>query len=261
MNQLTEIDWNIKNLIRIFLALSILVGIFIWEPPTNVNLQINNLPLFSENSFFGTDRLGRSNISLFIYGIISTLILVIPARILTIFISLCLAFLVQFLPKKSEILWSGISSVFLSVPSLLVALVCIALFPNFNFVVILAIVISDFALAFETISAKIRELQKSEYLISSKTMGANLYLLIRFHYLDALKDILKFLFISGLPPVVMTIALFSYLGIDVSVLNLGPGLGEQISFSKDYFDKTPAAVIFPIFGILLLIYALGTKQK
>lgn len=252
---------GLRNLFRLGLLLFLFLGVLVLDPPTKVNLEKNNLPIFSEDATLGTDRLGRDNISLFIYGMVSTLMLVVPARALTILVSLLLSLLVLFLPKWTEALWSGISSVFLSVPSLLVALICIGMFPDFRFVVILSILLSDWALAFETISAKIRELQKSGYLVSSRTMGATNLLIFRLHYISALSNILKFLFISGLPAVVMTVALFSYLGVDVSMFSFGPGLGEQIAFSKDYFDKTPTSIFLPIIGILLLIYVLGTKEK
>ncbi|MCZ8344259.1 MAG: ABC transporter permease [Leptospira sp.] len=250
-----------QNFFRFVVIIFMLIGVLFLEPPTKVELEKNNLPIFSEEAILGTDRLGRDNFSLFTYGMVSTMILVVPARALTILVSLLLSLLVVFLPKWTEILWSGISSVFLSVPSLLVALICIGMFPDFRFVVILSILLSDWALAFETISAKIRELQKSGYLVSSKTMGATNLLIFRLHYISALSTILKFLFVSGLPSVVMTVALFSYLGVDVSMFSFGPGLGEQIAFSKDYFDKTPASILLPIFGILILIYILGTKEK
>ena len=58
----------------------------------------------------------------------------------------------------------------------------------------------------------------------------------------------------------MTISIYSYLGINFGSEFFGPGLGEQISFSKDYFDKSPFSVIMPVLGIFLLVNVFNFKK-
>ncbi|TGL35836.1 ABC transporter permease subunit [Leptospira perdikensis] len=239
----------------------VLVGVTVLSAPVNVDLTNNNLPIFSPGFMAGTDRLGRDNFALFCYGSLSTILLVVPARILTLFVSFVLSALSLFFPKRSEWVLSGIVSVSLAIPSLLFALVVMSLLPNHPFAIFVAILVADWALSYETLTAKIREIKQSPYLSASLCMGAKPYHLILLHYLPALRDMFGFLFFSGLPAVVMTTALFSYLGIQTSLGDTGPGLGEQISFSKDYFDKSPVSVLLPIVAILSLVYSLGSNQK
>ncbi|EMY69111.1 ABC transporter permease subunit [Leptospira vanthielii] len=251
----------VHTLVRFLFFGLVFFGAFILSSPTNVDLINNNLPILSPGFFAGTDRLGRDNLALFCYGSMSTIVLVVPARILTIFVSFILSAFSIFFPKRSEWILSGIVSVSLAIPSLLSALVVISLLPNNPFAIFIAILVSDWALSYETLSAKIREIKQSSYVSASLCMGAKPYQLILLHYLPALRDMFGFLFFSGLPGVVMTTALFSYLGIQTSLGDTGPGLGEQISFSKDYFDKTPVSVLLPIVAILTLVYSLGSNQK
>lgn len=252
---------QIHTFVRFLFFGLVLVGVLFLPKPTNVDLANNNLPIFSPGFFAGTDRLGRDNLALFCYGSFSTIVLVIPARMFTIFVSFFLSTFTLFFPKKSDFLLSGIVSVSLAIPSLLSALIVMSLLPDSPFAIFIAILVSDWALSYETLTAKIREIKESPYLSASLCMGAKSYHLVVLHYLPALRDIFRFLFFSGLPAVVMTTALFSYLGIQTALGDTGPGLGEQISFSKDYFDKSPVSVLLPIVAILTLVYSLGSNLK
>ncbi|MCW7494528.1 ABC transporter permease subunit [Leptospira sp. 2 VSF19] len=252
---------TIHSFVRFSFFSLVLIGVFVLSAPTNVDLNNNNLPMLSSGYLAGTDRLGRDNLALFCYGSLSTIILVVPARILTIAVSFVLSAFSLYFPKRSEWILSGVVSVSLAIPSLLSALVVISLLPDNPFAIFIAILVSDWALSYETLTAKIREIKQSSYLSASLCMGAKPYHLILLHYLPALRDMFGFLFFSGLPGVVMTTALFSYLGIQTSIGETGPGLGEQISFSKDYFDKSPVSVLLPIVAILTLVYSLGSNQK
>ncbi|ABZ95218.1 Permease component of an ABC transporter complex [Leptospira biflexa serovar Patoc strain 'Patoc 1 (Ames)'] len=249
------------NTIRILFFGTIVWGVLFLPVPSNVDLIHNNLPFFSEGYLFGTDRLGRNNLALFCYGSLSTILIVIPARIFTIIFSFLISTVSLIFPKRSDFFLSGFVSVSLSIPSLLSALIVISILPESPFSLLVAILVSDWAIVYETLTAKIREIQTSPYIAASLCFGAKPYQLIWLHYLLALKSMFQFLFFSGLPTVVMTTALFSYLGIQTSVGETGPGLGEQISFSKDYFDQSPFSVLLPIIAILTLVYSLGSRNQ
>lgn len=249
------------NSIRLLFFGTILWGIVFLPAPSNVDLMNNNLPFLTDGFLFGSDRLGRDNLALFCYGAMSTILIVIPARILTILFSFFVSTFSLVFPKRSDFLLSGFVSVSLSIPSLLSALIVISILPNNPFSLMIAILVSDWAMVYETLTAKIREIQTSPYISASLCFGAKPKHLIFLHYLPALKNMFQFLFFSGLPTVVMTTALFSYLGIQTSVGDTGPGLGEQISFSKDYFDQSPFSVLLPIIAILTLVYSLGSRNQ
>ncbi|TGK99751.1 ABC transporter permease subunit [Leptospira levettii] len=249
------------NSIRILFFGTIVWGILSLPVPSYVDLTNNNLPFFSDGFLFGTDRLGRNNLALFCYGSMSTILIVVPARLLTILFSFLVSTLTLIFPKRSDFFLSGFVSVSLAIPSLLSALIVISILPNNPVSIMIAILVSDWAVVYESLTAKIREIQTSPYIAASLCFGAKPFHLIILHYLPALRSMFQFLFFSGLPTVVMTTALFSYLGIQTSVGDTGPGLGEQISFSKDYFDKSPFSVLLPIIAILTLVYSLGSRNQ
>ncbi|TGM34873.1 ABC transporter permease subunit [Leptospira levettii] len=249
------------NSIRILFFGTIVWGILSLPVPSYVDLTNNNLPIFSDGFLFGTDRLGRNNLALFCYGSMSTILIVVPARLLTILFSFLVSTLTLVFPKRSDFFLSGFVSVSLAIPSLLSALIVISILPNNPVSIMIAILVSDWAVVYESLTAKIREIQTSPYIAASLCFGAKPFHLIILHYLPALRSMFQFLFFSGLPTVVMTTSLFSYLGIQTSVGDTGPGLGEQISFSKDYFDKSPFSVLLPIIAILTLVYSLGSRNQ
>lgn len=97
-----------------------ILGAIIFPAPTNVDLANNNLPIFSPGFLAGTDRLGRDNFALFCYGSLSTIALVVPARIFTIFVSFLLSAFSLFFPKRSDFVFQELF-LYLS-PSLLYCL-------------------------------------------------------------------------------------------------------------------------------------------
>jgi peptide/nickel transport system permease protein len=240
-------------------VLFISFGFFLFKNPNDINLSETfcNISIYH---IFGCDRLGRDILSLFCYGSIVTLILAIPSKIFSIIISLILSLLTYSGGRFMGLLISSLSSVFLSIPSLLIALVVIySLGKNFE-VFLLSIVLSDWAMSYETIHSKISEISNSGYVYVSKNFGASNFYIFKNHIFPQLIPILNVLFITGIPSIIMTIAIYSYMGINFGSDTFGPGLGEQISFSRDYFHKSPLSVVLPIIGIFLLVNVFNFQE-
>jgi peptide/nickel transport system permease protein len=246
--------------IRWFFVLFVIFGLLWNQPPIGINLDLVNYPAFkSFHHVFGCDRLGRDVFSLFAYGILSTLLIAIPARLATILFSGLISMLVYTTGKISEYFINQLSYVFLSLPSLLIALLILSGL-GANFITLpISILLADWANAYETIQSRVKEINQSGYVVASYSMGASKLHVFQFHLLPGILSLLGYLFLTGVPNVIMAIALFSFLGVDWSGDYLGPGLGEQIAFSVNYFDKSPLAVIMPVFGIVFMIVGLGKK--
>lgn len=238
----------------------VFIGFFLYDAPTGIELDAVNYPAFkSLDHPFGCDRLGRDIYALFSFGILSTVLVAIPARLLTIAFSLSLSLLIYISNRFVGFLVDQLSYVFLSIPSLLIALLVVTGL-GANFITLpLSIVLSDWASSYETMKSKLKEINQSAYVLSSYASGASKGHVFRFHIVPSLVSLFSFLFVTGVPNVIMAIALFSFLGVDWSGDFLGPGLGEQIAFSADYFDKSPLAVIMPVFGIVSMIVGIGRK--
>ncbi|TGN19353.1 ABC transporter permease subunit [Leptospira idonii] len=253
---------NPRNWVRVLFLALVLFGCFKNASPNEVNLSFAGEKAFlSAEHPLGCDRLGRDNIALFSYGAVATILLCIPARAVTLLVSFFFSFLSYIRKSRYSLFVETFSSVFLSLPSLLVALVVLAVFPETKLTLLFAIVLSDWAMSYESIQAKIRDVRQSGYVAASLSLGGSSGHVFIVHFLPALRNLFEYLFLTGIPSVIMTTALFSYLGVDTSLFDWGPGLGEQISFSKDYFEKTPVSVLLPILGIIGLVYSFGRDEK
>lgn len=156
--------------------------------------------------------------------------------------------------------FTPISSVFVSVPSLLIALLIVNALGTAPFVLVIAVLLGDWAFSYETLQSKIRETDGSGFVLTSTFFGASRANIFRNHIFPSALPVLKVLFTTGLPGVVMTLALFSYLGVSAGGDWFGPGLGEQISFARDYAYSAPLALVMPILGIVGLVTALNVEK-
>ncbi|OQM26756.1 ABC transporter permease subunit [Leptospira interrogans] len=248
------------NGLRIFFVFLTLIGVLWKNPPTEVFLE-DSFCSVTWSHPFGCDRLGRDVYSLFSYGTISTLIFSLPSRLFTLAFSSLICLFQYSFPFTGRWIFTPISSVFVSVPSLLIALLTVHALGQESYVLIVAILLGDWALSYETLQSKIRETDGSGFVLASSFFGASRVNIFQNHIFPSAFPVLKVLFTTGLPGVVMTLALFSYLGVSAGSDWFGPGLGEQISFARDYVYSAPFALAMPIVGIVGLVAALSVKKK
>lgn len=239
---------------------TLILGFFFLDPPIKVNIEHSFCEIGSIH-YLGCDRMGRSLLSLFVYGSISTILIAVPSKLLSIFFALTLAFISSTGGRFLKYITNSLSAVFLSIPSLLIALVVIYSFGNSLHIFILSLLLSDWANSYETLYSKLNETYSSGYVYISKNFGASKYYILKNHIIPQLFPILIIIFITGIPSIIMTIAIYSYLGINFGSEFFGPGLGEQISFSKDYFEKSPLSIILPILGIFILVNLFKQPRK
>ena len=247
--------------VKILFITSVLLGILVFKPPTEIKLEESHLPAFTSFSHpLGSDRLGRDIYAMYSYGVVSTFIFSIPARFVTIVFSTLLVFFSYWMGRQVLYFIEILSSVFISIPSLLIALVSVYTLGFGFFTQLYAIVLSDWAMVYESVQGKIREIRNRGNVIASICFGGSRFHVFKEHILTEALSIIYILFLTGIPSVVMTVSIFNYLGIDFGAEFLGPGLGEQISFSKDYFEKSPLSLITPTLGIFLSVFLFGKSK-
>jgi peptide/nickel transport system permease protein len=244
--------------LSLFYILFLLLGIFLNSPPKEINLDLSNAkPFQTWEHPLGCDKLGRDIYSLLSYGSLSVFLFSIPARILTLLISTFIVFITYSTNKWFQLFIDSFASVFLSLPSFLVALILLYSIGQSSITFFISILITDWAMVYESLNAKLVELKLSPPVLASRSMGASHFFIFKFHLLPEMLSLLRVLFITGIPSVIMTLSIFSFLGMDFGSDYLGAGLGEQISFSKDYVSSSPLSVFAPILGILFLLLILS----
>ncbi|TGK32429.1 ABC transporter permease subunit [Leptospira gomenensis] len=250
---------SVPGVLRTCFVLLVFGGVLWKNPPTEIYLK-ESFCAVSWIHPFGCDRLGRDVFSLFSYGAFSTLIFSLPARLITLLFGSLICMIQYALPFTGRFLFAPISSVFVSVPSLLIALLTLHALGSGPMVLLIALVLGDWAFVYETLQSKIREIDGSGFVLAASFFGASRANVFRNHIFPSTLPVLKVLFTTGLPGVVMTLALFSYLGVSAAGDRFGPGLGEQISFARDYAYAAPLALLLPVLGIVGLVTALNFKK-
>lgn len=230
----------------------LLIGILFTKPQKEVNLEKSNCKISLQN-LLGCNKLGKDILALSVYGSLNAILFSIPARIFTLVILILMILMIFTTGYFVEKIIDSFSSVFLSIPSFLLGLIVLFSFGKSVFIFFLAIFLMDWATAYQTLMAKLTEVKSSNYVKASLVLGGNKFFIFKKHILMELILISKILFLTGIPSVIMTLSIFSFLGIDFGADYFGEGLGEQISFSKDYFYSSPLSMISPIIGILLLV--------
>lgn len=239
----------------IFIFTLCAIGLLFYPTPTQINLDQSFCSPLSFPHVLGCDRMGRDNFALLSYGIAATILISIPARLLTLFVALLFSLLTSYLPKPIQKVFQSLVFVFLSLPSLLIALIVIALMESSFVSFLFAIALSDWAHSYEPLQVKIREVLESGYVLISKSMGASRVYIFRKHIFPEINILFWTLFQTGIPAVIMTISIFSYFGMDFGTEIFGPGLGEQISFSKDFVHISSLPLILPILGIIGVVFS------
>ncbi|TGK12224.1 ABC transporter permease subunit [Leptospira fletcheri] len=247
------------GIVILFLTI-VVAGILFHSPPTQVDLN-ESFRSVSWEAPMGKDRLGRDVWAMLGYGSLSTFLFAVPARIFTLVLASGFGLISYSSPFVQRNLLAPLSSVFISIPSLLLALLVVQVFGAGPFSLFIAILLGDWAQAYETLRARIDEASTSGYVTAAQCFGAGKFYVFRNHILPQAFQLLRVLMTTGLPSVVMTLAIFGFLGISEGGDFFGPGLGEQIAFSKDYAESAPWALVVPVFGILGLVYSVGGRKN
>ncbi len=245
---------------KFIILFSFIPGLILFPDPGRISLNQSDCPV-SFRHIFGCDSLGRDVYSMYSYGILLNFFIAIPARVLSITLSLIMLSFSFSGIRTVKMFIDSFASVFLSVPSILIGLLIAVSFGKSLPVFLLALAAADWALSYETLSGKLRETENGGFIIVSSLFGAGRFYIFRKHIFPVLLEYSKTLFVIGLPGVIMTASLFSYLGLDFGISFFGPGLGEQISFSKDYFFRNQFSVAVPIIGILFSILLFRENHK
>ena len=251
-----------RKVVMVSCILSFLVGMVFLKAPVVSNIQKSNLePFQSTEHVLGTDRLGRDILSLLCFGGVGSFLIAVPARILNILISLCFSFLGFFGGSLMKSVITFLQTFTLSLPSFLTAFLFISVFGSNFFILIFILAFSDIGASAELFSNELNEIRTAAYFKISLSFGAGSIYLLKTHFLPGIFQTIQYCFYTGLPNFLISITLLSYLGVPILEEWMGPGLGEQISFSKDYFDLNPTSLLAPVLLIIVILFSIQPKRS
>lgn len=242
----------------ILTAALILVAVFAdviapysYEEPDYLNM----LSAPSREHLFGTDNLGRDLFSRCVYGARYSLSLGIICMLLPLVSGGLLGLIASYFGGATDNIIMRIMDVFQAIPGTLMAITVIAALGKGVPQLLLALALSSLPIFSKTVRAAIFTVRESEYIESSRALGAgNARLMFRHMLPNALGHIIIYAvgMISGS---IMLIATLSYIGLGIQPPT--PEWGALLNAGKSYIANAPNLVFYPGLCIMITVLALN----
>lgn len=205
-----------------------------------------------QDSVLGTDYLGRDVLIGIVHGARPTLAIALSATVITALLGLFVGSLAGFFGGKVDSFFMGVTEFFQVLPSLIFAMVVVAVFTPGLLTVIVAIGLTSWTGIARLTRAEFLKLREREFVMGARAVGASNSTII-----------FKVILPNALPPLIIAITLkiglsilfeaaLSFLGLsDPDVLTWGMMIGQ----SRDFFFLAWWTVSFP--GAVILVTVLG----
>ena len=204
---------------------------------------------------FGTDALGRDIFSRVLLGIGYSFGLAILAVVLALTIGLLIGTLAGFSKGIRSSILNHLLDVVLTMPSLLLAIVIVAILGPGIANTFWAVVLAMLPQFIHHIRVEIAELLNKDFVIAYKLDGANNFQLFRYALLPNIIENLTVFSTMAISSAVMDIVVLGFIGIGAQ--SPEPELGAMIAASLDVFYLNPWTVMLP--GLLLFMCILSTN--
>lgn len=233
------------------IVLLILVGLFYTPFDPNAMDPSVKFMGFSEGHIFGTDQYGRDIFSRMIIGMRTTLLIAIITNSIGLIVGTVIGSLTGYFGGAFDEVIMRLNDVLLTFPSILVALVLIAVLGPGTYQITLAMGIVFIPSYARMIRSEFIKCKNMDYVSSAKVMGASSFRIIFVHILPNIKNTLISSLIIGFNNAVLCEAAMSFLGIGVQPPNAS--LGLMLSEAQSYIFMKPSYAITVGFVIAIMI--------
>ena len=211
----------------------------------------------SGEHWFGTDELGRDQLSRVIYGSRVAVVVGLTSILLALAIGIVLGSISGYLGRAWDAVIMRTADVFFAFPLLIGAIVIILVVGRGVTPVILALGIFSWATVARLLRSSILSIRESEYVEAARSLGAGRWRIVTRHVLpNSLAPVLVYAMVSVATAIVAEAAL-SYLGVGVQpdVPDWGNMIsaGQKFFGFKDYLWFFPSmAVVFTVLGFIFV---------
>lgn len=236
-----------------FVMLLLIVGFF-WTPyPPEAMDSSMKLASASAAHPFGCDAFGRDVLSRIMEGGRVTLFVAAGTVLLGAGIGIVTGALSGYFGGITDTIFMRAADALLAFPSVLLALVVIALFGSGEIQLVLSLGIA-FAPSFaRVVRGEFRRCRSLGYVQAARLQGASPFRILFVHILPNIKSVLISSLLIGFNNAVLAEAALSYLGIGIQPPQ--PSLGSMLSDAQKYIFKAPMLCVYP--GIVLILLVLG----
>ncbi len=211
----------------------------------------------SRAHWFGTDELGRDQLSRVIYGARIAMTVSLASILLALVIGVALGAVSGYLGRGWDAVIMRVADVFFAFPLIIGAVVIILVVGRGTTPVILALGIFSWATVARLLRSTILSIREAEYVEAARSLGAGTWRLVTRHVLpNSLAPVLVYAMVSVATAIVAEASL-SYLGVGVppDVPDWGNMIaaGQKFFGFKDYLWFFPSmAVVFTVLGFVFV---------
>lgn len=240
-------------IISTVIVLMILIGIF--YTPYNPNAMDSSAKFASPSieHIFGCDQFGRDVFSRVLVGGRTTLLVGGATVLIGAFFGMILGAVTGFKGGAFDEILMRINDVVASFPSILLALIFVALFGPNTLNVILALGIAFIPSFARIVRSEFIKYKNADFVKSAKLMGVKRPRILFVHILPNILPTLLSAGAIGFNNAVLAEAGMSYLGI--GVMPPDASLGRMMSESQAYLSVAPWCAVFP--GLFIVFMVLG----
>ncbi|MGW9264696.1 ABC transporter permease [Gordonia terrae] len=239
------------------LTLVLLTAVFgpwlVGDAATDQNLNESNLPPFNLDTgwmnILGTDPLGRSMLARLIVACQTTLMVSLPAVIISCVVGSAIGMWAGYHRGWRETTAMRIADVIMSFPSLLLAVVILYVFSPSAANIIAVLAITRIPIYLRTARAESAELQSRVFVDAARTFGASSGAILRGHVLPILLPTLLTVATLDFCYVMLAESSLSFLGIGIQPPDISWGL--MVSQGRTYLQTAWWLSFFPGLAIVI----------
>ncbi|WP_433246687.1 ABC transporter permease [Streptosporangium sp. CA-135522] len=243
-------------LICIFLVMSVFPGLFTSVDPfdaASCRLAEARQGMGGAH-WFGTDNLGCDVYARTVYGARNSIVVGVTTTIVTALVGGLLGLVAGFKGGAVDTLLSRITEIFFAIPSILGALLILAVFRTGNvWTVMLALAVLAWPMTYRIMRAAVITAKGQDYVVAARALGASAPRIMFRHILpNAVASVI----------VVATINLGGFIAAEAGLSFLGVGLrspdiswGLMISDARERFLEAPGPLLFPALFLSLTVLA------
>ena len=228
-----------------------------FSPHEIVSDQLRMPPIWEQDPptshFLGTDDLGRDVFSRLVYGAPVSLGIGACVVLFSVSLGVLLALLAGTLGSGIDQLISRSVDILMSLPSMLLAIVVVAILGPSLQNTILAVGFVSIPSVYRIIRAQILVEMKKNYVIAARTFGASWW---RIAFIHVLPNCLAPILVQasmGFSEGILSAAALGFLGLGAQPPT--PEWGTLLSDSRSYIESSPWLVTFP--GLCILLVVIG----
>ena len=221
-----------------------------------INMDIKNAQqLPNKDHLFGTDAYGRDVLARVVYGARVSLIIGLITVAAALSIGSIIGALAGFYGGRLDNILMRVMDVFLSIPSLLLAIAVVASLGPGVMNTMIAVAISNTPAYSRVIRSTIMSIRGREFIEAAHAVGVSDFRVIARHILPNSIGPVIVQATLGVGNVIITAASLSFLGLGIQPPM--PEWGAMLSEGKEYIRYLPHLVVFPGLSIMITVLSLN----